>query len=189
MTTEAYRRQNLFYWFRVAWSGIYAGLIAGVPLCMVIVLAEILPAIGGFLHVEGSLANLFMHSSLSAFFGAVFGIGAVRFHLAVKLHFKFRRTLPAGMSYGALLWLSNLFILFPLLFPASGKALENIQLLWALLFGHLVYGAITAILFTIFYWKSPRIWMRPPGYCNLNDYLQGDGEGNLPIGVLPSKKK
>jgi hypothetical protein len=156
---------------------------------MVIVLTDILPAIGRFLHVEGPWANLFIHSALSAFFGAVFGVCAVRFHLAVKLHFKFRRTLPVGLSYGALLWFSNIFILFPLLFPVSVITQEYVQLLWALLFGHLFYGAITAILFTIFYWRSPRIWMRPPGYCNLNAYLQGDGEGNLPIGVLPTKKK
>jgi hypothetical protein len=189
MTTEAYRRRNFFYWFKTAWIGAYAGLIAGVPLSMLIVLAQILPVIGSYLRIQGPWVSLFIHVSLSAFFGAVFGIFAVRFHLAVKFHFRFRKTLPAGMGYGALLWFINLLILFPLLFPSSTKTVENMLLLQVLFVGHLFFGVITAMLFTIFYWRSPRIWMRPPGAGNWIDSLQGDGEGNKTIGVSPNEKK
>ena len=67
------------------------------------------------------------------------------------------------MKYGALLWFFNILILMPLLLETDTPVLIVHYAQWALLLGHLAYGATVAIFFNLFYWKKPRIRFIPPG--------------------------
>lgn len=162
-------------------NGACAGIIAGFPLCvqMDIPLTEYPPIVhrlGRLIGVESPWADMLVFFTLCAIYGAIFSLYVVNTHLAFKYYLRWREWLRIGVEYGLLLWFTNVLILMPVFLQTSTPVLEVGITQWILLFGHLLFGTITAVFFNLFYWKQPRIRFlsRGMGYSNAH-FLGKDG--------------
>jgi hypothetical protein len=151
----------------VGLGGAIAGLIGG--LAMAIVGAIISASLGGDIWLEAKqiaavvygpattaqagfavgpvLIGTLLHLLISTALGALFGIVTRRiFHLTSE----FGTLLMAGLIYGMLIWLGGYFVVLPLINPLLRETYAP-----AFIVQHLVYGAVTGLIYT---------WLRPQPY-------------------------
>jgi hypothetical protein len=93
------------------------------------------------------IVGTLLHLIVSAVLGALFGIMTRRvFHLPSE----FGTPLMAGLIYGLLIWMAAYFVVLPSFNPALRETYAP-----AFVVQHLVYGAVTGLLYT---------WLRPQPY-------------------------
>jgi hypothetical protein len=94
------------------------------------------------------IVGTLLHLIVAALFGTLFGIVTRR---VLHLTSDFGTPLMAGLIYGMLIWLVGYFIVLPLINPL----LRNGTYAPSFIVQHLVYGAVTGLLYT---------WLRPQPY-------------------------
>jgi hypothetical protein len=93
------------------------------------------------------IVGTLLHLIVAAALGALFGIMTRRvFHLPSD----FGTPLMAGLIYGLLIWMVAYFVVLPILNPSLRETYAP-----AFVVQHLVYGAVTGLLYT---------WLRPQPY-------------------------
>jgi hypothetical protein len=167
MTSFETRRSSISYWLRVAGNGAAAGCIAAYPLGALFGITQFLPYLGHLVGRDTPLAAFIVHFTFSAFYGAVFAILTVRLHLAIQFFFKWWKTFPMGAIYGAILWFINNLIAIPVVINLRILVADIVRTQAILLVGHLIYGLIMALSFSILFWRKPRIRLisRGGGYA------------------------
>jgi hypothetical protein len=93
------------------------------------------------------IVGTLLHLIVSAAFGAIFGIVTRR---VLGLTSEFGTPLMAGLIYGLLIWLVGYFIVLPRINPLLLETYAP-----SFVIQHLVYGAVTGLLYT---------WLRPQPY-------------------------
>jgi hypothetical protein len=148
-------------------GGALAGLGGG--LAMAIVAAIISASLGGDIWLEAKqiaavvygssvaaqpgfvagpvLVGTLLHLIVSAALGALFGIVTRR---VLHLTSEFGTPLLTGLIYGMLIWLVGYFVVLPLVNPLLLETYAP-----AFIVQHLVYGAVTGLIYT---------WLRPKPY-------------------------
>jgi len=94
------------------------------------------------------IVGTLLHLIVSAVLGAIFGIVTRR---VLHLTSDFGTPLMAGLIYGLLIWLVGYLVVLPLVNPL----LRDNSYAPAFIIQHLVYGAVTGLLYT---------WLRPQPY-------------------------
>ena len=94
------------------------------------------------------IVGTLLHMIVSAVLGALFGIVTRR---VLHLTSDFGTPLMAGLIYGMLIWLVGYLVVLPLVNPL----LRNSTYAPAFIIQHLVYGAVTGLIYT---------WLRPQPY-------------------------
>ena len=93
------------------------------------------------------IVGTLLHLIIAAALGALFGIMTRRvFHLPSD----FGTPLMAGLIYGLLIWMVAYFVVLPIIDPSLRETYAP-----AFVVQHLVYGAVTGLLYT---------WLRPQPY-------------------------
>ena len=93
------------------------------------------------------IVGTLLHLLVSTIFGALFGIITRRI---LHLTSDFGTLLMAGLIYGMLIWMVDFFIVLPIFNPLLLQTYAP-----AFIIQHLVYGAVTGLLYT---------WLRPQPY-------------------------
>jgi uncharacterized membrane protein YagU involved in acid resistance len=141
MTTNTFSeiRNNSFGKLLIA--GTVSGLGGGLVFGMLMGMMGMLPMVAMLVGSESALTGFIVHMAISAGLGALFGLVAARFLTG------WSSALVAGLIYGVIWWILGALILMPLMLGMSGMVLAIGAAQWMSLMGHMIYGAITAILF------------------------------------------
>lgn len=137
--------------FRQLLNGIVGGLAGGVVFGMMMGMMGMLPMIGKMVGQPSAVAGFFVHMVNSAIIGA--GFAFVFGRSADKL----KSGLGLGLLYGAIWWLLGPLTLMPLFmgmgFGANWNITAAVNMMPSLM-GHLIYGAILGIFYSILHRKS-----------------------------------
>jgi hypothetical protein len=93
------------------------------------------------------IVGTLIHLVMSALFGAVFGIFTRR---VFKLPSDFGAPILAGLIYGLVIWMLAYFVVLPIVNPLLLQLYAP-----AFIIQHVVYGAVTGLLY---------VWLRPAPY-------------------------
>ena len=127
--------------------GIIAGLGGGLIFGLMMAMMSMLPMVGMLVGQESSVVGFIVHMGISGFFGAVFGLVAVRFFQG------WSQLLIAGVVYGIIVWVVGALVMMPLLLGMNEMVFQVGQAQWMSLIGHIVFGLITG---GIYAWLSQR---------------------------------
>lgn len=126
-------------WLGGAAAGLAGGVTFGVMLTMMMpaVIGQAIPALVG---LSGTVAGWVVHLVFSAAFGVAFAAAVGAFDATDRVG----RNAGLGTGYGALLWLVNIGVIWPLWLQAVGfpNAPAFPNLAWMPLVGHLLYGVV-----------------------------------------------
>jgi uncharacterized membrane protein YagU involved in acid resistance len=121
--------------------GAIAGLGGGLVFAMLMGMMGMLPMVAMLVGSQSAVIGFIVHMVISAVLGAIFGLVAARFLNG------WGTAIAAGLVYGVIWWVLGALILMPLMLGMSEMVLAIGTDQWFSLMGHLIYGAITAILF------------------------------------------
>jgi uncharacterized membrane protein YagU involved in acid resistance len=121
--------------------GAIAGLGGGLVFGMLMGMMGMLPMVAMLVGLQSAAIGFIVHMAISAVLGAIFGLVAARFLTG------WGSAIAAGLVYGVIWWVLGALILMPLMLGMSEMVLAIGTDQWFSLMGHLIYGAITAILF------------------------------------------
>ena len=127
---------------RLAGLGALGGLAGGVVFGMLMGMMGMLPMVGMLVRQESAGVGLVVHLLISAFIGAVYGLVAGRFSLS------WSAALVGGLINGVAWWVLGALILMPLLLGMNEMVFVIGNPQWLSLVGHILYGLITALVFT-----------------------------------------
>jgi uncharacterized membrane protein YagU involved in acid resistance len=146
-TATAGATESMTTWQRGVVAGVAGGLAMGVMLTvqMTPVIEVAIPAMYG---LTGGLAGWVMHMAHSAVLGVAFAAAA---SAAPSLAADQRRTVGAGLAYGAVLWAVLAVLVMPVWLGAVGfpgaPPFPNVSVMS--LVGHLVYGAVLGVAYAL----------------------------------------
>jgi uncharacterized membrane protein YagU involved in acid resistance len=141
MTTNTFSEIRNTSFAKLIIAGAIAGLGGGLVFGMLMGMMGMLPMVAMLIGSESAVVGFIVHMVISAGLGALFGLVAARFLTG------WGSALAAGLVYGVIWWVLGALILMPLMLGMSGMVLAIGADQWFSLMGHLIYGAITAILF------------------------------------------
>lgn len=124
--------------------GAVAGVAGGVVFGIVMAVMGMLPMVGMLIGVESAAVGFLVHLVNSAVIGAIFGV------LAWQLAERAAPALGAGLVYGAFWWVLGALILMPLWLSVTADAMMRDMVFvvgqdqWWSLFGHVLFGLVTA---------------------------------------------
>ena len=125
-------------------AGGFAGLVGGLVYALALLSLGLLPTIGRLVGSESARIGFSVELTIAVILGAVFSLVVFRQGASVG------ETLFWGVAYGAVLWFVGPLTLQPLILTHRlGWDLASAQALLPSLIGQLVYGAITAVVFTM----------------------------------------
>ena len=127
---------------RLAGLGALGGLAGGVVFGMLMGMMGMLPMVGMLVRQESAGVGIVVHLFISAFIGAVYGLVAGRFSLS------WSAALVGGLINGVAWWVLGALILMPLLLGMNEMVFVIGNPQWMSLVGHILYGLITALVFT-----------------------------------------
>ncbi len=126
-----------------ALAGAVAGLGGGIAFGLLMGMMGILPLVGALVGQPNAFVGFLVHMAISAVLGAGFG-GIVAAFLPQG---GYGGAVGLGLLYGALWWVLGALILMPLFLGMTQMILRVGTDQWLSLMGHLIYGAVTGILF------------------------------------------
>jgi uncharacterized membrane protein YagU involved in acid resistance len=127
---------------RLAGLGALGGLAGGVVFGMLMGMMGMLPMVGMLVRQESAGIGFVVHLLISAFIGAVYGLVAGRFTLS------WGAALAGGLINGVVWWVLGALILMPLMLGMNEMVFVIGQPQWMSLVGHILYGLVTALVFT-----------------------------------------
>lgn len=122
--------------------GAAAGLAGGVPFAVIMSATGILPYVARLVHSESAVAGVLVHFTISAAAGMLFGLLYAREapHAGASVAW--------GLQYGLVLWFVGPLTLFPWLLDRTFEwSVAEAAAAMPSLIGHLVFGAIAALVF------------------------------------------
>ncbi len=122
-------------------TGAIAGLGGGLAFGVLMGMMGVLPLVGMLVGQQSPVVGFFVHMAISALLGATFGL------LASRLPAGRGVALAAGVAYGMVWWILGALVLMPLFLGMTQMILVIGGAQWASLMGHVIYGAITGLLF------------------------------------------
>ncbi len=122
--------------------GVLAGFAGGVLFGILIGYMKMLAQIGSILGAESAFLGLIIHMVISAITGGIYGV------IASKFENNWTIALSGGLIYGVFWWVIGGLILTPLFLGQSDQIFALGIDQWLLLIGYLVYGLITAFVFS-----------------------------------------
>jgi uncharacterized membrane protein YagU involved in acid resistance len=176
MTAESLRAPAAPYVRQGALPGAIAGLAGGVFFGAALRLLGLLPSVAALVRSDSSWVGLALHLVISAVVGAGFGT------LVVHQRIRSGELLFWGLAYGMFWWFLGALTLLPLLsgrpvawsLPAAQAALPS-------LFGHLYYGAVTAVAYALLNHQGPSAVM---DHLRPSTLLRGLLAAGIAVGVL-----
>ncbi|MDX8033025.1 hypothetical protein SK803_22645 [Lentzea sp. BCCO 10_0856] len=131
---------------RSAVFGALAGLVGGLVFGVVMALVGFLPTVAAIVRTDSPVVGFAIHMVFAGIIGVIFGILVARQ----------RELLFWGLTYGVLWWFMGPLTLLPLLLgrPVTWDVAAA-QALLPSLFGHLVYGAVTAGVLMLLHENRP----------------------------------
>lgn len=138
-------------WARAAWSGAVAGTVGGVVFGAAMVHLGVLPTVASLVRADSAVTGFAVHLAIAAVLGAGFGL------LVRNQRPGTDGTLLWGLAYGALWWFLGALTLLPLFLGRplawdAGSAGDRLPSL----FGHLLYGAATALVLVVLRTRQQR---------------------------------
>jgi uncharacterized membrane protein YagU involved in acid resistance len=127
---------------RLAGLGAIGGLAGGVVFGAMMGMMSMLPMVGMLVRQESAFIGFIVHMLISAFIGAVYGLVAGRFSLS------WGAAWIGGVINGVVWWVLGALILMPLLLGMNEMVFVIGQAQWMSLVGHILYGLVTALVFT-----------------------------------------
>jgi uncharacterized membrane protein YagU involved in acid resistance len=118
-------------------AGLGGGLVFGVMMGMM----GMLPMVGMLAGQESAVVGFIIHTIISAFIGATFGI------IAARLPSGWAAAIIGGGVYGIVWWVLGALILMPLMLGMTQMVFAIGGPQWMSLLGHVIYGVVTGILF------------------------------------------
>jgi uncharacterized membrane protein YagU involved in acid resistance len=141
MTTKTFSDTRNTSLTKLIIAGAVAGLGGGLVFGMLMGIMGMLPMVAMLVGSESAVIGFIVHMAISAGLGALFGLIAARFLTG------WGSALAAGLIYGIIWWVLGALILMPWMLGMSEMVLAIGPDQWLSLMGHMIYGAITAILF------------------------------------------
>jgi uncharacterized membrane protein YagU involved in acid resistance len=127
---------------RLAGLGALGGLAGGVVFGMMMGMMGMLPMVGMLVRQESAGIGFVVHLLISAFIGAVYGLVAGRYTLS------WGASLVGGLVNGVVWWVLGALTLMPLMLGMNEMVFVIGQPQWMSLVGHILYGLVTALVFT-----------------------------------------
>jgi hypothetical protein len=136
----------------IGWGAV-AGLVGGLVLLPIIAIVTGLPKVAGLVASTSPVVGVIVHLFTSGLIGISYGL------LFEHESPDFAAGVAWGLLYGLVWWFAGRLTLFPIL--------QGLSFTWTheaaadalpLLIGHLIYGAITAVVFLVFE-RSHRNWL------------------------------
>jgi hypothetical protein len=127
--------------------GIYGGLLGGLAFGMVMGLMGMLPTVGRMIGQPTIGAGFLLHMAISAVVGAGFGLTLGRFDKGAD------SGVALGLAYGLIWWILGPLTLMPLFLGMGIGVSWNAQAAadsLPSLAGHLVYGGVLGIAYSVF---------------------------------------
>jgi hypothetical protein len=121
-------------WASVGLSEAWFGMLMG--------MMGMLPMVGMLVGQESAGAGFVVHLLISVFIGAVYGLVAGRFSLS------WSAALVGGLINGVVWWVLGALIFMPLILGMNEMVFVIGQPQWMSLVGHILYGLVTALVFT-----------------------------------------
>lgn len=141
MTTNTFSDIRNISLAKLIIAGAIAGLGGGLVFGMLMGMMGALPMVAMLIGSESAVIGFIVHMAISAIIGAIFGLVAARFLTG------WGSALAAGLVYGVIWWVLGALILMPWMLGMSEMVLAIGADQWLSLMGHLIYGAVTALLF------------------------------------------
>jgi uncharacterized membrane protein YagU involved in acid resistance len=141
MTTNTFSEIRNTSMSKLIITGAIAGLGGGLVFGMLMGMMGMLPMVGMLIGSDSAIIGFIVHMAISAGLGAIFGLVAVRFLNG------WGSAIVAGLVYGVIWWVLGALIMMPLMLGMSDMVLAIGADQWMSLMGHMIYGAITALLF------------------------------------------
>lgn len=144
MATDTARGQETQKLTRYIMLGGIAGLIGGVAFGILMAMMNMLPMVAMLVRSESAVVGFIVHLVISAGIGASFGL------LLTFLPIRGRApTVVVGAVYGAIWWVLGALVLMPLMLGMNEMVLQIGEMQWYSLMGHLIYGVVAGIAFTV----------------------------------------
>ncbi len=121
--------------------GAIAGLGGGVVFGMLMAMMGMLPTIAMLVRSQSPFVGLAVHMVISAGIGGFYGL------VASRLPKMTGTAILAGAVNGMVWWVLGALILMPVLLGMTQMVLQIGQTQWLSLMGHVIYGAVTGLLF------------------------------------------
>jgi uncharacterized membrane protein YagU involved in acid resistance len=129
-------------------AGVIGGLAGGVVFGILMGMMGMLPMIASMVGSDSAVVGFILHMGISAFIGATFGL------LFGDRSRSYQTGLGFGLLYGGVWWVLGPLVIMPLMMGMGlqfGAAFTQPMLMS--LMGHLLYGAVTGVVFV---WYSLR---------------------------------
>ncbi len=117
-------------------DGIFAGIMGGFLFGILMQVTGMMSALAGMMNSQLPILGWFVHATISASFGAIYGLGAYKIS---------RNWVVAGLVYGGVLWIFGSLIMMPLFMGTMIFTFSS--MVWFALLGHLIFGFVTAWVF------------------------------------------
>ncbi len=139
---------------RALGRGALAGLAGGLLFAVVMARVDMLPTVAGLIGSSSPAAGMIVHLVIALFIGA--GYGVLFRHQSYDLN----SALGWGVSYGFFWWILGPLTLMPMLMGASPQwTVEAAAGLFAILIGHLAYGAGLGVVFHLLEARQNPWWI------------------------------
>ncbi len=150
MATSAYQQTApARQWFgHVIGAGLKAGLVGGLVFGVMMAMMGMLPMIAMMIGSSSAVWGFAIHMGISVYIGAVYALVARRLPARTALH------LAAGVLNGVVWWVFGALIAMPLALGMPEMVLAVGQPQVMSLIGHLVFGLVTALVFSRLYRSS-----------------------------------
>lgn len=128
--------------------GVVAGLVGGSVFGVQMAVGGMLPMVAQMIGSESVVVGFILHLIISAVIGATYGL------IAPRLPGGWLITIGAGIVFGVIWWILGALIIMPLVLgmPAMVLVIEDMQLMS--LVGHVIFGIITATVYTLIAQRS-----------------------------------
>lgn len=136
-TSEATRWQSR----RSLQKGVIAGLIGGLVFGIIMALIGMLPQVGMLIRQNNALVGLLVHMSISALFGAAFGVIMSMINAQRP-----QTTLLIGVLYGLFWWVLGALTLMPILLGMPQRILSIDEMQLYSFLGHILYGVTVGLV-------------------------------------------
>lgn len=151
---------------RGAAAGAVAGIAGGLVFGAAMAAVGTLPTVASIVRTDSPWVGFALHMLFAVLIGAGFGV------LVAHQHVQAGETVIWGLVYGMFWWFLGPLTLLPIL---AGRAvawdLSDARAVLPSLFGHLFYGAVTALVFVIL--RRDPVRMRPRATTGLRGVLAG----------------
>jgi uncharacterized membrane protein YagU involved in acid resistance len=123
--------------------GVVAGLIGGSVFGVMMASMGMLPMVAQMIGAENPMIGFVLHLLISAVIGGTYGV------IAPRLPAGWPVVVAAGIVYGIIWWVLGALIIMPLVLGMGEMVLQVGEMQWMSLVGHIAFGVVTAVLYTL----------------------------------------